>query len=114
MRIRDRGQSGCSTSVLLASGSAPRTHFDVELARQSQVGNSADLPPKAKLGQTVRLVGRSPTASPKDPTMGASTPGRPAPAPSQRTLQMSVANMTFLVDRLGADCAPGQFIRELT
>lgn len=27
---------------------------------------------------------------------------------------MSVANMTFMVDRLGADCAPGQFIRELT
>jgi hypothetical protein len=31
-----------------------------------------------------------------------------------RTLQMSVANMTFLVDRLGSDCAPGQFVRELT
>jgi len=27
---------------------------------------------------------------------------------------MSVANMTFMVDRLGADCAPGQYIRELT
>jgi hypothetical protein len=27
---------------------------------------------------------------------------------------MSVANMTFMVDRLGADCAPGQFVRELT
>jgi hypothetical protein len=27
---------------------------------------------------------------------------------------MSVANMTFMVDRLGADCAPAQFIRELT
>ena len=27
---------------------------------------------------------------------------------------MSVANMTFMVDRLGADCAPGQYVRELT
>lgn len=40
--------------------------------------------------------------------------GRIAPTPASRTLQMSVANMTFMVDRLGADCAPGQFIRELT
>jgi hypothetical protein len=30
------------------------------------------------------------------------------------TLPMSVANMTFLVNRLGEDCAPLQFVRELT
>lgn len=30
------------------------------------------------------------------------------------TLPMAVANMTFLVNRLGNDCAPLQFIRELT
>jgi hypothetical protein len=45
--------------------------------------------------------------------------GNPRPAHStstsaDRTLQMSVANMTFMVDRLGADCAPGQYVRELT
>jgi len=32
----------------------------------------------------------------------------------ERTLAMSVANMTFMVDRLGEDCAPLQFLRELT
>ncbi len=30
------------------------------------------------------------------------------------TLPMSVANMTFLVNKLGEDCAPLQYIRELT
>lgn len=30
------------------------------------------------------------------------------------TLPMAVANMTFLVNRLGNDCAPLQFVRELT
>jgi hypothetical protein len=35
-------------------------------------------------------------------------------ARSRDTLPMSVANMTFLVNRLGEDCAPLQFIRELT
>ena len=34
--------------------------------------------------------------------------------PSHDTLPMTVANMTFLVNRLGEDCAPLQFIRELT
>lgn len=33
---------------------------------------------------------------------------------SRDTLPMSVANMTFLVNRLGEDCAPLQFVRELT
>src|SRR5688572_1194728 len=33
---------------------------------------------------------------------------------SHDTLPMAVANMTFLVNRLGGDCAPLQFIRELT
>ena len=33
---------------------------------------------------------------------------------SDRTLPMTVQNMGFLLDRLGADCAPLQFIRELT
>ena len=46
--------------------------------------------------------------------MSASLSGRSAPTPADRTLQMSVANMTFMVDRLGADCAPAQEIRELT
>ncbi len=31
-----------------------------------------------------------------------------------RTLPMSVANMTFMVDRLGEDCSPLQYVRELT
>lgn len=35
-------------------------------------------------------------------------------ARSRDTLPMSVANMTFLVNRLGDDCAPLQYIRELT
>lgn len=30
------------------------------------------------------------------------------------TLPMSVANMTFMVNRLGEDCSPLQYIRELT
>jgi len=32
----------------------------------------------------------------------------------KRTLQLSVDNTGFLLDRLGADCAPLQFLRELT
>jgi hypothetical protein len=40
---------------------------------------------------------------------------RPAsPHPADSTLKMSVANMTFMIDRLGDDCAPLQYIRELT
>lgn len=35
-------------------------------------------------------------------------------AHSPDTLPMSVANMTFLVNRLGEDCAPLQYVRELT
>lgn len=35
-------------------------------------------------------------------------------ARSGDTLPMAVANMTFLVNRLGNDCAPLQFVRELT
>src|SRR2546426_5679159 len=46
--------------------------------------------------------------------MGNSRPAGSASPSPKRTLQMSVANMTFMVDRLGADCAPGQYIRELT
>lgn len=33
---------------------------------------------------------------------------------SRDTLPMTVKNMGFLIDRMGADCAPLQFIRELT
>ena len=33
---------------------------------------------------------------------------------ADRTLPMSVANMGFMLDRLGQDCAPLQFLRELT
>jgi hypothetical protein len=36
------------------------------------------------------------------------------PARLRDTLPMSVANMTFLVNRLGEDCSPLQYIRELT
>lgn len=39
--------------------------------------------------------------------------GHTAPS-TNRTLPMSVANMTFMVDKLGEDCAPLQFVRELT
>ena len=35
-------------------------------------------------------------------------------APQRDTLPMTVANMTFLVEKLGDDCAPLQFVRELT
>jgi hypothetical protein len=35
-------------------------------------------------------------------------------SPAGDTLPMSVANMTFLVNRLGKDCSPLQFVRELT
>lgn len=35
-------------------------------------------------------------------------------SPAGDTLPMSVANMTFLVNRLGEDCSPLQFVRELT
>src|SRR6185437_14178149 len=38
----------------------------------------------------------------------------PIIAPTRDTLPMSVANMTFLVNKLGEDCAPLQYIRELT
>ncbi len=37
-----------------------------------------------------------------------------AHVPARATLPMSVANMTFLVNKLGEDCAPLQFVRELT
>lgn len=37
-----------------------------------------------------------------------------AVALSRDTLPMEVANMTFLVNKLGEDCAPLQFVRELT
>lgn len=33
---------------------------------------------------------------------------------SNRTLPMSVSNMTFMLDKLGEDCSPLQFVRELT
>jgi hypothetical protein len=46
--------------------------------------------------------------------MGNSRPAGSTSPSADRTLQMSVANMTFMVDRLGSDCAPGQYIRELT
>lgn len=36
------------------------------------------------------------------------------PEQSIRTVPMKVDNMGFLLDRLGADCAPLQFVRELT
>ena len=35
-------------------------------------------------------------------------------ARSRDTLPMNVADMTFLVNKLGEDCAPLQYIRELT
>lgn len=34
--------------------------------------------------------------------------------PSDTTLEMKVANMTFLLERLSQDCSPLQFVRELT
>lgn len=39
------------------------------------------------------------------------TAGRGGAAP---TLELKVRNMSFLLDRLGRDCAPDQFVRELT
>lgn len=40
----------------------------------------------------------------------ASRPGRPR----GDTLRMEVKNMAFLIDRLGEDCVPLQFLRKLT
>jgi hypothetical protein len=37
-----------------------------------------------------------------------------APKPADNTLEMKVANMTFMLERLAQDCAPLQFVRELT
>src|SRR5437660_8388985 len=42
------------------------------------------------------------------------TPLADSPRPSAYTLEMKVANMTFMLERLSQDCAPLQFIRELT
>jgi hypothetical protein len=39
---------------------------------------------------------------------------QPTPRSSDNTLEMKVANMTFMLERLSQDCAPLQFIRELT
>src|SRR4051812_1541154 len=36
------------------------------------------------------------------------------PIGPEKTLPMTVADSAFLVDRLGQDCAPSQFVRELT
>ncbi|HEX5758433.1 MAG TPA: hypothetical protein VF121_04525 [Thermoanaerobaculia bacterium] len=36
------------------------------------------------------------------------------PSPSKKTLALSVNNIGFMLDRLGQDCAPLQFLRELT
>lgn len=33
---------------------------------------------------------------------------------AKQTLEMKVANTGFIVDRLGRDCAPLQYLRELT
>jgi hypothetical protein len=39
---------------------------------------------------------------------------RSTPKSTDSTLEMKVANMTFMLERLAQDCAPLQFIRELT
>lgn len=39
---------------------------------------------------------------------------RPVVRNSDSTLEMKVANMTFMLERLAQDCAPLQFVRELT
>jgi hypothetical protein len=45
----------------------------------------------------------------------ARAPHSPAsPYSHEPTKEMDVANMTFMIDRLGADCGPLQYIRELT
>jgi DNA topoisomerase VI subunit B len=36
------------------------------------------------------------------------------PGTADRTLPMSVANTGFMLDRLGQDCSPLQYLRELT
>ncbi|MCC7146882.1 MAG: hypothetical protein IT443_10590 [Phycisphaeraceae bacterium] len=45
--------------------------------------------------------------------MSSSAPST-AVKPSDSTLEMKVANMTFMLERLAQDCAPLQFVRELT
>lgn len=42
------------------------------------------------------------------------TAARPPVKSSDDTLEMKVANMTFMLERLAQDCAPLQFVRELT
>ena len=46
--------------------------------------------------------------------MPISAPQNHALKPNDQTLEMRVANMTFMLERLSQDCAPLQFIRELT
>jgi hypothetical protein len=43
-----------------------------------------------------------------------STAVPPRPKVTSDTLEMKVANMTFMLERLAQDCAPLQFVRELT
>jgi hypothetical protein len=43
-----------------------------------------------------------------------STPAHRPIKPTDATLEMKVANMTFMLERLAQDCAPLQFVRELT
>ena len=48
-------------------------------------------------------------------TPSSSSPPPPIPTFfAENTLPMTVENMTFMLDRLGQDCAPLQFVRELT
>src|SRR5438105_15467965 len=42
------------------------------------------------------------------------SPHHTVPKSTDTTLEMQVANMTFMLERLAQDCAPLQFVRELT
>jgi len=46
--------------------------------------------------------------------MSAGAKTRPRPRHAAPTLELKVRNMSFLLERLGRDCAPDQFVRELT
>ncbi|MFW6079034.1 MAG: ATP-binding protein [Gemmatimonadota bacterium] len=67
-------------------------------------------PESATARTTRRALEAAAERSAHRPTYGA---GEPAAAPDD-TLELKVDNMSFLLERLGDDCAPDQLVRELT
>src|SRR5687768_11172286 len=71
----------------------------------------ACLLPNLRIWEPLDRRGRNPTSPDGQETNAMAT----APAGSvERTLPMTVSNTGFMLDRLGQDCSPLQFLRELT